>query len=95
MVCDHSYFVSLTQTAYMCGYVLAGCFKFLSDKFGRRKMMLYAFTIEAIGCLSCAFSVNIYQYMISRFIQSFGGCLGELEVLGKLKFRILISKLIF
>ena len=82
MVCDHSYFVSLTQTAYMCGYVLAGCFKFLSDKFGRRKMTLIALTIEITGCLSCAFSFSIYQYIISRFIQSFGRILGGLGALG-------------
>ena len=83
LVCDRSYLASLTQTAYMSGYVLAGLLSFLSDKFGRRKIMLYSYTINAIGCLSCGFSVNIYQYIISRFIESFGGCLGALGALGK------------
>jgi len=83
LVCDRSYLASLTQTAYMSGYVLAGLLSFLSDKFGRRKIILYSYTINAIGCLSCAFSINIYQYIISRFIESFGGCLGALGALGK------------
>ena len=66
----------------MCGHLLAGCFAFLSDKFGRRKLVLISYTIEAIGCLSCAFSFSIYQYIISRFIESFGAVLGGLGALG-------------
>ena len=66
----------------MCGYLLAGCCAFLSDKFGRRKIMLVSITIETIGCLSCGFSLSIYQYIISRFIQSFGKVLGGLGALG-------------
>ena len=73
MVCDRSYLASLSQSAYMCGYVLAGCFAFLSDKFGRRPMILICCVIEVIAYLSCAFSINITQYIISRLFQSLGG----------------------
>ena len=76
MVCDRSYLPSLTQTAYMCGYIFGGLFAFLSDKFGRRKIILVSYTVNIIGIISCAFSVNIYQYIFSRFLQSFGGILG-------------------
>ena len=72
----------------MCGYIFGGLLAFLSDKFGRRKMILVSYTVNIIGIISCAFSVNIYQYIFSRFLQSFGGSLGMgWEAFGKNHFN--------
>jgi MFS family permease len=53
----------------MSGYIVAGTLlAYLSDKYGRRPMVIYCYIIEIAGSISCALSPTIIQYLISRFL---------------------------
>ncbi|CAG2100135.1 unnamed protein product [Medioppia subpectinata] len=69
LVCDRANYASLTQAFFMFGYVVSGLIvAHYSDKYGRRPMVLMCYAIEILGIISCAFSYNIYQYLISRLL---------------------------
>lgn len=48
---------------------------FLADKFGTRKIFVFALILFSIGSLFCAMSQNLTQIVISRVIQGMGGSL--------------------
>lgn len=48
------------------------CYGPLSERYGRRKLMVYGATYFLIGALGCVFSFSIYQLMFWRFIQGLG-----------------------
>ncbi|XP_015794157.1 solute carrier family 22 member 3-like [Tetranychus urticae] len=73
LVCDRAWLVSITQSLYMCGMTISAllCGHF-SDKYGRLPVLWTAVVTEIVAGLSCAFSISIYQYMISRFVLAIG-----------------------
>lgn len=73
LVCDRAWLVSVTHSLYMCGMTLSAllCGHF-SDKYGRLPVLWATIIMELIAGLSCAFSVSIVQFMISRFILAVG-----------------------
>lgn len=46
----------------------------LTDKYGRRIVLLFSTLILTFSSLSCAFVDNIYALILLRFIQGLGGC---------------------
>ena len=53
----------------MSGCIVAGTLvAYLSDKYGRRPLVIYCFIIEIVASISCALSPTIIQYLISRFL---------------------------
>lgn len=62
----------------------------LSDRFGRRPIMIAGFLVFIVGCLLCAFASSLPMLLLGRFIQGAGGCAGM--VLGRAILRDLYSR---
>jgi DHA1 family bicyclomycin/chloramphenicol resistance-like MFS transporter len=45
----------------------------LSDKYGRRPILLAGLLIFIVGSVACTFSSNIYQLILFRILQAVGG----------------------
>ncbi|RWS18389.1 organic cation transporter protein-like protein, partial [Leptotrombidium deliense] len=73
LTCGRSWLASMTQSAYMAGSMVAvvGLGQ-ASDNFGRLPIIWGSFFVEIIAAISLTFSVNIYQYLISRFFLAVG-----------------------
>ncbi len=67
---------SLTQLSiavFLFGMSLPGIlFGYISDFFGRRKILLIATTLSSVGTLLCLMAPNIYVLILGRFIQGLG-----------------------
>ncbi|KAM0387904.1 hypothetical protein ACHAQC_010328 [Fusarium culmorum] len=60
-----AYFLTLTSGQPLYGQ--------LSDIFGRKSCMLFAYTVFAIGCLGCGLAQSMAQLCITRAISGMGG----------------------
>ncbi|KAL3494914.1 major facilitator superfamily domain-containing protein [Aspergillus germanicus] len=60
-----SYFLTLTSFQPLYGK--------LSDIFGRKACLLFAYAIFGIGCLCCGLAQNIHQLIAARVFQGIGG----------------------
>src|SRR5581483_11398807 len=84
LVCDRAYYASLTQSAFMAGYIFSGILlAHMSDKYGRRPIAWLSMILELITTLSTALASNYWIYLISRFLLGFA-TIGEwmsLEIL--------------
>ncbi|HTN33835.1 MAG TPA: multidrug effflux MFS transporter [Marinobacter sp.] len=78
--------VQLTLSIYMMGFALAQliCGP-LSDRFGRKSIMIGGFLLFALASIGCAFATNIETLIICRFLQALGGSAGP--VLGRAAVR--------
>ena len=65
--------LSLSMLAIAFGTL---CYGPLSDKYGRRPMMLLGVGITLLGSLGCAFADSITWLIVWRFVQAFGGAVG-------------------
>jgi len=45
----------------------------LSDIFGRKSCLLFAYTVFGFGCLLCGLSRNLTELVVSRAIAGIGG----------------------
>ncbi len=63
-----SYFVALAVGQMVYGPV--------SDRIGRRKPLLFGFTLFIIASIGSAFSRNIHMLIAMRFVQGIGACAG-------------------
>ncbi len=71
--------VLYTMTSYLFGYSLSQLFYGpLSDRFGRKPVMMSGAIIFIIGSLCCYFSHNITQLIAARFFQAIGSCAGAI-----------------
>nr|WP_237562126.1 multidrug effflux MFS transporter [Halomonas icarae] len=78
--------VQLTLSLYMAGFALAQLFCGpISDRFGRRPVMIAGFSLFLAASLLCAFAPNIEWLLAGRFLQAFGGAAGP--VLGRAAVR--------
>ena len=69
LICDKSWYPSLSQSMHQVGYAVSGfCLGIISDKFGRFFCAKLAISLEIIAGLGLAFAPNIYTYFIGRFL---------------------------
>ncbi len=65
--------VQLTLTAFLVGFSVSQLvYGPLSDKYGRKPMLLIGFSIYAIGSLVCTFAPNIDILFLGRLLQGLG-----------------------
>ncbi len=74
--------VQLTLNLFILGYA-AGQLVYgpLSDRFGRRRMLLAGLTVYTVAGFACAFAPSIEVLVSARLVQGFGACVGP--VLGR------------
>lgn len=83
--------VQLTLTFYLIGLGLAQLvYGPLSDRYGRRPVLLWGLGIFCVGSLLCALAPSIEMLMIGRAFQAIGGCSGL--VLGRAIIRDLYDR---
>ncbi|TNF69584.1 MAG: Bcr/CflA family efflux MFS transporter [Gammaproteobacteria bacterium] len=69
--------VQLTVTSYLFGYAVGQLlYGPVSDRFGRRPVMLFGALCFAIGSLVCLMSSSIWPLIFGRIFQGFGACAG-------------------
>ena len=67
------FLVQLTIPCYMIAFGLSHLvYGPLSDRFGRRKQILFGLLFSLIGTAVCATAPDIYQLMLGRFLQGLG-----------------------
>lgn len=67
----------LTLSLFLAGFAVGGLiYGPLSDRFGRRPLMLSGMVVYILGSLACALAPNIEVLIIARFIQALGGSAG-------------------
>lgn len=65
--------LSLSMLAIALGTLVYGP---MSDKYGRKPVMLAGLIVTLFGSLLCYFSHSIEMLILSRFVQAFGGAVG-------------------
>ena len=74
--------VNLTLSVYLAGFAVSQLvYGPLSDRFGRRRVLLAGMTLYLLASLGCAVSPTIGTLMTGRFLQALGACAGP--VLGR------------
>ena len=69
--------VQLTLSLYFVGFAVAQLiYGPLSDRFGRRPVMLGGLSLFCLGTVLCMVAPTLWLLIIGRFIQSVGGCAG-------------------
>ncbi|QLE79851.1 multidrug effflux MFS transporter [Francisella sp. Scap27] len=69
--------LQLTLGVYLFGLAISQIFVgFLSDIYGRRKILLIGFLIYVIASICCSFSSSIQTLIVFRFIQAIGASTG-------------------
>ena len=70
LVCDRHYLAPLTTTIYFCGVCLGGLFfGALSDRFGRKSMMLICLYTQCTIGLVLHFVSSLVVFVSLRFLQ--------------------------
>lgn len=83
--------VQMTLTLYLIGLGAAQLvYGPLSDRYGRRPVLLWGMAIYCIGSLACVFAPSITLLMLGRALQAIGGCAGL--VLGRAIIRDLYDR---
>ena len=74
--------VTLTFTIFLAGFAISQlAFGPLSDRFGRRPILLMGFGVFFAASLGCVFAGSIEELIVGRLFQSVGACSGA--VLGR------------
>ncbi|SCA55961.1 Multidrug resistance transporter, Bcr/CflA family [Candidatus Terasakiella magnetica] len=74
--------VQLTLSIFLAGFAVSQLFYGpLSDRFGRRPILLFGIVVYGVASVACFMSTTIEALIISRFFQAFGACSGP--VLGR------------
>lgn len=68
LVCDDNFMVDLSSTIYMVGNTVGAlCLTPLSDKFGRKWVILSFLWIQGVIGIATAFSSNYIMFTVLRF----------------------------
>lgn len=82
--------VQLTLSLFLVGFAVGQLFVGpLSDRFGRRPVLIVGMSLFSAASLLCAFSTGIEALIALRFLQALGGCCGQ--VLGRAILRDVYS----
>ncbi len=74
--------VQLTLSVFLVGFAIAQlAYGALSDRFGRRPVMLVGLSLYFLASLACQFAESIEALIAARFLQAVGACAGP--VLGR------------
>ncbi len=69
--------VQLTLSVFLVGFAVSQlAYGPLSDRFGRRPVLLGGLAIYCVASLACAFATTIGGLIAARFLQALGGCCG-------------------
>ncbi|XP_067125125.1 organic cation transporter protein-like isoform X1 [Centruroides vittatus] len=72
LICENSWLASFTNSVYFLGYFLSAFVTgHLSDKYGRRPIILLSACSMSICSIICIFSANYWMFTIVRFLISF------------------------
>jgi len=78
--------VQLTLSLFLAGFALAQIiYGPLSDRFGRKPVLLAGLLLFTIASIACALAVNIEMLILARFLQALGGSAGP--VIGRAMVR--------
>ncbi|RDB44678.1 MFS transporter [Halomonas sp. DQ26W] len=78
--------IQLTLSIYMAGFAVAQIFCGpISDRFGRKPVMVAGFSLFLLASVLCAFAPSIEWLLFGRFLQALGGAAGP--VLGRAAVR--------
>lgn len=73
LVCDRAWFISVTQSLYMSGFIVSFLvFGYISDRFGRWKSLMLGAVIEILSGLGCALAGSVSCFMMFRFLVGLG-----------------------
>jgi len=74
--------VQLTLSVFLAGFAVSQLFYGpLSDRFGRRPVLLFGIAVYGLASVACFLSTTIEGLIVARFFQAFGACSGP--VLGR------------
>jgi DHA1 family bicyclomycin/chloramphenicol resistance-like MFS transporter len=83
--------VQLTLTFFLVGLGIAQLiYGPISDRWGRRPVLLWGLGIYCVGSIACALAPSIFWLMLGRGLQAIGGCAGL--VLGRAIIRDLYER---
>ncbi len=78
--------VQLTLSVFLVGFAFSQLFYGpLSDRFGRRPVLLFGIVVYGLASVACFMSSTIESLILARFFQAFGACSGP--VLGRAMVR--------
>ncbi len=67
--------VQRTLSSYFAGLAIGQIiYGTLSDRFGRKRPMLFGLGVFALASVGCARATSVHSLMILRFLQALGGC---------------------
>ena len=74
--------VQLTLSVFLAGFACGQIFYGpLSDRFGRRPLMLGGLALFCAGSIGCVFATSIEMLVLARFVQALGACAGHQQML--------------
>ncbi len=69
--------VQMSLTVYLVGLTVGQLiYGPLSDRYGRRPVLLVGMALFLLGTLACLFAWSIWALLVGRALQAFGGCAG-------------------
>ena len=69
--------VQLTLSVFLAGFACGQIFYGpLSDRFGRRPLMLAGLGLYCVGSIGCVLATSIEMLVLARFVQALGACAG-------------------
>ncbi|GBM57807.1 Organic cation transporter protein [Araneus ventricosus] len=73
LVCDREWLISMSKSIFIAGYFVSNIiFGYLSDKIGRRPVIVLSDVIAVIAALTCAFSTSYFMFVVCRFFIAAG-----------------------
>ena len=69
--------VQLTLSVFLAGFAVSQLvYGPLSDRFGRRPVILGGLTLYLLASIACALAPDIELLILARFLQAVGACVG-------------------
>ncbi|CAL1299090.1 unnamed protein product [Larinioides sclopetarius] len=73
LVCNREWLISMSKSIFIAGYIAANTiFGYLSDKIGRRPVIILSDAIAVTAALGCAFSTSYIMFAVCRFFIAVG-----------------------